>query len=131
MGEGKLRILLWILLLCSTAWGQTFERPFTSNSIWNMPIEDGATYVNAGYSASNDHWFVPDQQIIKKSLASDPSVEMRQKTGAGFDFDYCNAAKQSSTVIWSSFRIANSYVNTSNTSGNGQGLFVLTDDATV
>lgn len=126
------KLVFVFLLLSVIGHTQTYERPFTGDSIWYTKLQDGIESVHATFDTSGAlNWMVQDQQIVKTVVNSDPTINAFQKTGPGFDFVYCNAANQTTTVLWNDFKLPNSYVHSTHAAGNGQGIFVQLDHPTI
>jgi hypothetical protein len=74
-GSLKTPVFLSFLLLSahSVASAQgTMDPPFSSSSVWNLPISSGATYVSAGFSSDRQWMFFFENIRIHKVNLADP-----------------------------------------------------------
>lgn len=101
---------------------QTFERPFNSQSIWNLPIGKGATYISAGLSAQEQTAFSFEHVGIHRVNASDPLQSVYRKLSN----TQCSTSIDKATVYYK-VNLPNSFIVNSLVS-NGLYVWLFPDN---
>jgi len=87
-------VLISLVVYQNTSFAEgTFTLPFSSDSIWNTPIADGAQHVTAGFSAKEQNNFIFEETAIHKVSTTDPLRRVYQKLSD----PYCAGASNINT----------------------------------